>query len=218
MEPNFQPDAPVALEGNDLSQDRIWESSSTAKQIRQLCDAEVEIANLLRMAASVMKLLALPDPQAQLPGNTVNGDGESQAPNEPTPSEMLAHKEATATGEERGELLVERVGQYYDTLDLIQHVLRRSLYDLRQRKISPTSITAPPPDFVPPALGVGPSRHATTTGGLEERETDRQGLQETRVERAAWLGVVNALENLKRLREGSQSDTPMEDAEVNSSL
>lgn len=62
-----------------------------------------------------MRLLALPDPDvvppAGVPGATeedVTGDEDAQ----------MIYKEATETGEERAELVVERVGRYYDTLDV----------------------------------------------------------------------------------------------------
>lgn len=77
--------------------------------------------------------------------------------------------------------------------------------------MSSASITAPHSDFVPPALGLGPSRAASaTTAALDERETDKQGLQETRVEKAAWLGLVATLEKMKamhsrRAEEGNRS-------------
>lgn len=94
---------------------------------------------------------------------------------------------------------------------IIQHDLRKALYDLRQIKISPSSIIAPQPDFLPPALGLGPPRSGTASGGSTERETDRQGLQETRAEKAAWLGIVAALERLKALRSmPKREDSKME--------
>ncbi|KAG8891018.1 hypothetical protein FRB98_000027 [Tulasnella sp. 332] len=183
------------------------ELSPSTKQIRALGDVDVKIANLLRLAASAMRLLALPDPEVD------HAPPASGAPGISNGDTIPQIREATATGEERSELFVDRANQYFDSLDIIQHDLRKALYDLRQIKISPASIIAPQPDFIPPALGLGPPRSGIASAGSTERDTDRQGLQETRAEKAAWLGIVAALERLKAAtpnREGSEkgANTP----------
>jgi len=58
------------------------------------------------------------------------------------------------------------------------------------KRISPSSIDAPPAGFVPKPLGVGPPKADGADG-------ERQGLQETRVEQSAWLGVLSDLRALK---------------------
>ncbi|KAG8899809.1 hypothetical protein FRB99_006440 [Tulasnella sp. 403] len=186
----------IQIEG-DPELHELWNSSSSARQIHDLGQVEIEIANLLQLAASAMKLLALPGPEDVAPPE---GEGGAEAAPEAESAVGklkggLTPREAAATGEERAELFVDRANHYFDTLDLIQYTLRRALYNLRQKKISPSSILAPPPDFVPSALGVGPSRTA------EGKEAERQGLQETRVEKEAWLGIADGLRKLKELQE-----------------
>ena len=66
----------------------------------------------------------------------------------------------------------------------IQDAIRSSLAHIRQSRIAPSTINAPPPGFVPPALGVGLPQ--TTTGSGDSVESDShaktRGLQEERVE------------------------------------
>lgn len=76
--------------------------------------------------------------------------------------------------------------------------LRTAMAHLRRARVAPAAITAPPPGFVPAAFGVGPE------AGLNAR-----GLQETRLERDAWHGVVQALE---RLKETQNTHTQEQDA------
>ncbi|KAG9006039.1 hypothetical protein FRB94_001020 [Tulasnella sp. JGI-2019a] len=176
---------------------QLEETSPSTRQIRALGDVDVQIVNLLRLAASSMRLLALPDLEPDHPP-AINGEAQTSNDGDITSQDLP--KEATATGEERSELFVDRANLYFHSLENIQHALRKALYDMRQIKISPSSIIAPQPDFVPPALGLGPPRHGAATASSSERETDRQGLQETRAEKVAWLGIVAALERLKTLR------------------
>ena len=91
---------------------------------------------------------------------------------------------------------------------------------MRQARIVPSAIDAPPPNFVPQASGVGTpakvasaplptdaqnaaseTRHANGTN--QEAVEPRRGLQEERVNRDAWRGVVGALQRLRdaQLRE-----------------
>ena len=84
----------------------------------------------------------------------------------------------------------------------IQDAIRSSLAHIRQSRIAPSTINAPPPGFVPPALGVGLPQ--TTTGSEDSVESDShaktRGLQEERVERDAWRGVLDSLVRMKKAR------------------
>lgn len=66
------------------------------------------------------------------------------------------------------------------------------LAQLRRARISPSSIDASPPNFVPPTTGVG-SPNAFDDTSLKESKP----LQEVRVERDAWKGVLDALQRIK---------------------
>lgn len=72
--------------------------------------------------------------------------------------------------------------------------LRSSLAHIRHSRIAPSAINAPPPGFVPPSLGVGlPSE------GSSSQAT--RGLQEERVERDAWKGILAALLRVKEAQD-----------------
>ncbi|KAG2756336.1 hypothetical protein P692DRAFT_20860453 [Suillus brevipes Sb2] len=90
-------------------------------------------------------------------------------------------------GEERSEQFVLEVSEYFERLDSIQVAIRSSLAHIRQSRIAPSAITAPPLGFVPPSLGVGLPRAAGAS----------RGLQEERVDRDAWVGILDALTRLK---------------------
>jgi hypothetical protein len=68
----------------------------------------------------------------------------------------------------------------------IQVAIRSSLAHIRQSRIAPSAITAPPHGFVPPSLGVGLPR----AGAIS------RGLQEERVDRDVWVGILDALSRL----------------------
>lgn len=98
-------------------------------------------------------------------------------------------------------------------LQSIQDAIRSSLAHIRQSRIAPSTINAPPPGFVPPALGVGLPQTATASTTTEDSFTPEshaktRGLQEERVERDAWRGVLDALERIKGARQ------PVQDADV----
>ena len=74
--------------------------------------------------------------------------------------------------------------------------IRSSLAHIRQSRIAPSAINAPPPNFVPPPLGVAlPSNPSGPT------DKGNRGLQEERVERDAWKGILDALTRLKEAKE-----------------
>ena len=71
--------------------------------------------------------------------------------------------------------------------------LRSSLAHIRHSRIAPSAINAPPPGFVPPSLGVGlPTEGSSQTN---------HGLQEERVDRDAWKGILAALIRIKEVRD-----------------
>ena len=71
--------------------------------------------------------------------------------------------------------------------------LRSSLAHIRHSRIAPSAINAPPPGFIPPSLGVGlPSEGSSQTN---------RGLQEERVDRDAWKGILAALIRIKEVRD-----------------
>ena len=76
----------------------------------------------------------------------------------------------------------------------IQETIRSSLAHIRQSRIAPSAINAPPPGFEPPSLGVG----LPPTEGASQ---SNQGLQEERVERDAWKGILSALTRMKEARD-----------------
>ncbi|KIK30098.1 hypothetical protein PISMIDRAFT_26626 [Pisolithus microcarpus 441] len=153
--------------------DPIWSSSRTARQIYALGEVEKDITQLLSLAASSVSLLALPqtdEPEDELP-----------------------------QGEERSEEFVAKVSEYFERLEAIQVAIRSSLAHIRQSRIAPSAINAPPPNFVPPSLGV-----SIPTPSANVAEVSR-GLQEERVDRDAWVGILNALRRLKVTREQEQA-------------
>lgn len=81
--------------------------------------------------------------------------------------------------------------------------MRSSLAHIRQSRIAPSAINAPPPGFVPPSLGVG--LPTATNASVEE---GGRGLQEERVERDAWAGILDALTRLKEDRDSERAGEP----------
>ncbi|KAI0718878.1 hypothetical protein C8T65DRAFT_569911 [Cerioporus squamosus] len=157
--------------------DPIWLSSRTARQIYALGEVEKDITRLLSLAASSMALLSLPQ---------TDGTEDEELPK----------------GAERSEKFVDVANEYFERLDGIHIAIRSSLAHIRQSRIAPSAINAPPPGFVPPSLGVGlPSADAHGV----ERGT--RGLQEERVEKDAWNGIVDALTRIKEARENDQADS-----------
>lgn len=101
-------------------------------------------------------------------------------------------------GEERSEQFVLEVSEYFERLDSIQLALRSSLAHIRHSRIAPSAINAPPPGFIPPSLGIGlPSEGSSS-------QTNR-GLQEERVDRDAWKGILAALNRVKQARDAAAS-------------
>ncbi|KAF9245712.1 hypothetical protein BU15DRAFT_85414 [Melanogaster broomeanus] len=98
-------------------------------------------------------------------------------------------------GEERSEQFVLEVSEYFERLDSIQVAVRSSLAHIRQSRIAPSAINAPPHGFVPPSLGVNIPTDGAGTGEVN------LGLQEERVGRDAWVGILDALTRIKAARE-----------------
>ncbi|KAF8910049.1 hypothetical protein CPB84DRAFT_1673038 [Gymnopilus junonius] len=97
-------------------------------------------------------------------------------------------------GEERSEQFVLEVSEYFERLDAIQEAIRSQLAHIRHSRIAPSAINAPPPGFIPPSLGVGLPSDGNTL-------KTNQGLQEERVERDAWKGILMALTRIKEARD-----------------
>ncbi|KAF7964399.1 hypothetical protein HWV62_21600 [Athelia sp. TMB] len=158
----------VEHSGEPQEIDPIWTSSRTARQIYALGEVEKDISRLLSLAASSISLLTLP---------------QTDGPDDNLPQ-----------GDERSERIVLELGEYFERLDSIQETIRSSLAHIRQSRIAPSAINAPPPGFVPPSLGVGlPS--------AEGSSRKNRGLQEERVEKDAWKGILDALTRLKQARD-----------------
>lgn len=79
--------------------------------------------------------------------------------------------------------------------------IRSSLAHIRQSRIAPSAINAPPPGFIPPALGVG----VPSTGDGDYSKGTR-GLQEERIERDAWRAILDALTRLKEAKEREEAE------------
>ena len=199
--------------------DPIWTSSRTARQIYALGEVEKvrrtacpsrcvtrsyqrhrlqDISKLLALAASSVALLTLP---------------QTDGPDDNLPQ-----------GGERSEQFVLEVSEYFERLDVSPHTpsestlsvpltlpyvlyrrpqsihiaIRSSLAHIRQSRIAPSAINAPPAGFVPPSLGIG---LPPPTDGPASADKGGRGLQEERVERDAWNGILDALTRLKQARD-----------------
>ncbi|KAJ8084702.1 hypothetical protein PM082_003478 [Marasmius tenuissimus] len=169
MEPTLDsaPQQPK-VEPRPLSEiDPIWTSSRTARQIFSLGEVEKDISRLLSLAASSISLLTLP---------------QTDGPDDNLPQ-----------GEERSEQFVLEVNEYFERLDAIQFAIRSSLAHIRHSRIAPSAINAPPPGFLPPSLGVRLPSDDTD----EDTMNNNRGLQESRAERDAWKGILDALTRMK---------------------
>ncbi|KAJ7044923.1 hypothetical protein C8F04DRAFT_1249368 [Mycena alexandri] len=161
-------------ETDALEIDPIWTTSRTARQIFALGQVEKDITRLLALAATSISLLTLPQ--------TDSAD------------------EGLPQGDERSEQFVLEVSEYFERLDSIQIAIRSSLAHIRHSRIAPSAINAPPPNFVPPSLGVGLPSSDDGDGGSGSGTTPlrkNRGLQEERIERDAWKGILDALRRLK---------------------
>ncbi|ETW86831.1 hypothetical protein HETIRDRAFT_406701 [Heterobasidion irregulare TC 32-1] len=149
--------------------------SRTARQIYALGDVEKDISRLLSLAASSISLLTLPQT-----------DG---------PDDNLSQ------GDERSEQFVLEVSEYFERLDAIQIAIRSSLAHIRQSRIAPSAIDAPPPGFVPSVTGADiPPPTNPGDGNLSNSTTESCGLQEERIERDAWRGALDALTRIRDQR------------------
>ena len=155
-----------------------------------------DISRLLSLAAQSMALLSLP---------------QTDGPEDDLPQ-----------GAERSEKFVDVANEYFERLDVrdpplyplshtcqltplhsqaIHIAIRSSLAHIRQARNAPSAINAPPLNFIPPPLGVGlPSADADGTARGE------RGLQEERVERDAWKGILDALTRIKQARDRERAE------------
>ncbi|PIL31524.1 hypothetical protein GSI_06226 [Ganoderma sinense ZZ0214-1] len=154
----------------------IWMSSRTARQIYALGEVEKDITRLLSLAASSIALLSLPQ---------TDGPEDEDLPK----------------GAERSEKFVDVANEYFERLDGIHIAIRSSLAHIRQSRIAPSAINAPPPGFIPPSLGVG-----LPSGDAQGIARGNRGLQEERIERDAWKGILDALTRIKEARDKEKAD------------
>jgi hypothetical protein len=77
-------------------------------------------------------------------------------------------------------------------VQIIHSTIREAIAYARHSRVAPAAINAPPPNFVPPSLGIGLS-----TSSEQGDKKSSQGLQADRVERDAWVGIRGALVQLK---------------------
>ncbi|KAG8721172.1 hypothetical protein FRC08_015285 [Ceratobasidium sp. 394] len=157
------------MNANSQRQSSIWSSSSSAKQIHALGEVEKDIARLLHIAATSLSLLTVP--QADPPDNT-NGE---QLPD----------------GEERAEMFVQEATKYYETLNAIQKGLRKAIVNLREARISSASIA--PSNVQATLLAPG-----VNTESIPGDDGTHYALQESLVEREAWLALAQTLESLQK--------------------
>lgn len=83
----------------------------------------------------------------------------------------------------------------------MQEGIRSTLAHIRHARTAPTAIEAPPAGFVPPNTGV--SLDIAADGKA------LRGLQESRIERDAWTGILDALKRLKAAQEEENVDVEM---------
>ncbi|KAF7302986.1 hypothetical protein MKEN_01261500 [Mycena kentingensis (nom. inval.)] len=88
--------------------------------------------------------------------------------------------------EERSEQFVLEVNEYFDRLNSVQGAIRSSLAQITYSRIAPSAINAPPPTLCRLRL--------------------IRGLQEERVARDAWMGILDALKRLKAEQEAEAAE------------
>ncbi|KIY69364.1 hypothetical protein CYLTODRAFT_420765 [Cylindrobasidium torrendii FP15055 ss-10] len=145
-----------------------------------------QIAGLGEVEKSIGKLLTLAASSVSL--LTLP---QTDSPDDPLPQ-----------GEERIEKFVLEVGDYFETLNSVQEGIRSTLAHIRHARTAPTAIEAPPAGFVPPNTGV--SLDIAADGKA------LRGLQESRIERDAWTGILDALKRLKAAQEEENVDVEMD--------
>ncbi|KAH8835649.1 hypothetical protein DL96DRAFT_1575065 [Flagelloscypha sp. PMI_526] len=149
-----------------------FQNSKTGRQIYKLSMVEKDLSHLLTVASNAMNLLSLP--------------------------QMDSPDDNLAQGLERQEAFVAEASVYFALLDRVQETIKSMLAHIKDAKITPSKITAPPPGFVPPSLGVGRPVAMSDEEAQSQKEMNR-GLQEERVERDAWKAI---LKSLTKLQEG----------------
>ncbi|KAH8120001.1 hypothetical protein DFH11DRAFT_1685427 [Phellopilus nigrolimitatus] len=124
-------------------------------------------------------------------------------------------------GEERSEQFVLEVSEYFERLDQIHINIRSTLAHIRKSRIAPSAINAPPPNFVPQPAGVGTPSLAPASDHDRDNENaflgssgedQKRGLQEERVNRDAWRGILDALTRLKAAQEQERASQMETDA------
>lgn len=80
-------------------------------------------------------------------------------------------------------------------------MIRAALAHIRHSRITPSAINAPPAGFVPASFGVG------LPNDLSNTSAKNRGLQEEKVDRDAWKGILEALTRLKEARDAEKQGT-----------
>ncbi|TRM65822.1 hypothetical protein BD626DRAFT_566475 [Schizophyllum amplum] len=144
------------------------------------------------------KLIVPPEARGPLPPDAPN----DEQPDDGLPPYVLRKDEM------RNEQLTVEIQRYFDVLLDISHDIRSTLAHMRHARMAPSSIVAPdaisppkapgqlPQPFTPPAFGVGLPYDED-----DAKRRNEQGLQEARVERDAWKGILDALTKLKKARD-----------------
>lgn len=127
-------------------------------------------------------------------------------------------------------ILTYPISTQYTFQQQIHISMRSTLAHIRQSRIAPSAINAPPPNFIPQSAGVGTPNlnldtHANTSNTSNTNtdssssgdasgdkapvngvvdELGKRGLQEERVHRDAWRGILDALTRLKEARTKSE--------------
>ncbi|KAL1732069.1 hypothetical protein EV714DRAFT_207602 [Schizophyllum commune] len=200
--PSTQPQHPPEDDGSSV--DPVWTTSRTARQIYYLCNVEKKITVLLQRASNAMICLSLPQTDGPDDKLIVQPD----APHADEPAEDGLPRDVLRKDEMRNEQLAAEIQSYFDVLLEISHEIRSSLAHIRHARMTPSSIIAPdaisppkapgqpPQPFTPPAFGVGLPYDEDDAKRRNER-----GLQEARIERDAWKGILDALMKLKKARD-----------------
>ncbi|KAK0456124.1 hypothetical protein EV421DRAFT_30733 [Armillaria borealis] len=182
-------DPPTQPDTTTTDIDPIWTTSRTARQIYAL--GQVEKVSIRRYRVMVSYEYNFQD-IGRLLSLAASSISLLTLPQADSPNDGLPQ------GEERSEQFVLEANEYFEILDSIQVSIRSSLAHIRHSRIAPSAINAPPLGSIPPSLGV-----VLPEG---EGEGASRGLQETRVERDAWNGILDALTRMKSAMEENSRD------------
>ncbi|KAF8665394.1 hypothetical protein AX16_000413 [Volvariella volvacea WC 439] len=198
-------------EPEDTEIDPIWTTSRTARQIYVLGQVEKDISRLLSLAASSISLLTLPEtdsPEDNLPQGEERSEQFVLEVNEyfqRLDSIQVALRSSLA------HIRHSRVAPSAITAprpDFIPPSLGVGLPSASRSKLStpgdPTDSTPAPHSQGSATTGLEQSSRPEDSVGEEGRPRISRGLQEERVDRDSWKGILDALERLK-VRKGAEA-------------